>query len=394
MRDQVSQGLGFPERSLSALVIATGGGGPIRSERPKSIHVLCGQPMMGYVLDALADVGVATAVVITGPGGDRVRARMADHSTSVDVSFVEQRHDRGSADAALVGLSGFDEFLDDDDLLVVPSDLPLVEPAHLRLLIDRHRASGAACTALTVPATERDHLVVGRDRHGRVSGLEPQVAALGRERYEADPLDATILETVVGVYCVSRGLLAPAVRRTPLVGPDGRQDLHAVLAVLAESGHRVETARVERTPSLVPVDSRRELAAAEADLRRRINHAWLDRGVSMVDPERTYIDSTVVLGVDTTIFPGTLLQGDTVIGDGCEIGPDTRLDRCLVGEGSVVEKTMARQATIGEQCRVGPFAVLEAGSRLENGTVTGPFYAATSEQERGDDLRRAASLDT
>ncbi len=357
------------ERALSALVIATGGGGPIRSERPKSIHVLCGQPMVGYVIDALAQVAVTSAVVITGPSSNRVRARMLDHQTPVELSFVEQRYDRGSGDAALVGLSGFDDFLDDADLLIVPADLPLIDPADLRLLLSEHRASGAACTALTVPADDGDHLVVARDRHGRVTGLQPQAAVA----------DETELEAVVGVYCVSRGLLAPAVRRAPLAGPDGRQDLHAVLAVLAESGHRVATVRVERSPSLSPVDSRRELAQAEAELRRRINGVWLDRGVSMVDPDRTYVDTTVTLGADVTLFPGTLLQGHTTIGDGCEIGPDTRLDDCEVGADTVIEKTMARRARVGDGCRVGPFAVLEPGSQIENGTVTGPFYAATAE---------------
>ncbi|MEZ5226884.1 MAG: NTP transferase domain-containing protein [Acidimicrobiales bacterium] len=368
MEDHAYADLG-PDRRLSALVIATGGGGPIRSERPKSIHVLCGQPMMGYVLDALGEVGIDSAVVITGPGGDRVRKRMAEHPTSYDVSFVEQRYDRGSADAALVGLSGFDDFVDDADLLVVPADMPLVDPAELRSLVAEHRASGAACTALTVPADLADPFVVARDRHGRVSGLEPQAVAVGRDD----------LEAVVGVYCVSRGLLAPAVRRTPLAGPDGRHDLAAVLAVLAESGHPVATMMVSRSASLSPVDSRRELAEAAAALRRRINGNWLDRGVSMVDPERTYIDSTVRLGSDITLFPGTILQGDTIIGDGCEIGPDTRLDRCTVGDRTVIEKTMARQAEVGDDAKVGPFAVLEPGSQVENGAVTGPFYAATAD---------------
>ncbi len=368
------EGLGDADRRLSALVIATGGGGPIRSERPKSIHVLCGQPMMGYVLDALGEVGVDAAVVVTGAGGERVRTRMEDHAVPFALSFVEQRYDRGSADAALVGLSGFDDFLDDADLLVVPADLPLIDPADLRELVAQHRTTGAACTALTVPAVASDPFVVGRDRHGRVAGLESQTLA-------ASPLsvDGAAPETVVGVYCVSRGLLAPAVRRTPLVGADGRHDLQGVLAVLAASGHLVATALVERSPSLSPVDSRRELAEAEAALRRRINGAWLDLGVSMVDPERTYIDTTVVLGADITLFPGTILQGETTIGDFCEIGPDTRLDRCTIGVRTVIEKTMARQATVGDDARVGPFAVLEPGSVVENGAVTGPFYAATAE---------------
>ncbi len=364
------------DRGLAGLIIATATGVDMRSERPKSIHVLCGRPMMAYVLEALGSVGVESGVVVTGAGGDRVSKRMHEESTPFPVSFVEQRHDRGSADAALVGLSGFDDFLDDSDLLIVPADLPLIDPADLATLIDTHRESGAACTALTVPAGPADELVVQRDRHGRAVGLSASADLLpavpGADRLAGH-------EAVVGVYCVSQGLLAPAVRRTPLVGPHGRQNLHEVLAVLAESGHPVSTALVDRRPGLSPVDSRRELAEAEAALRRRTNLAWLDRGVTMIDPDRTYIDATVTLGVDVTLFPGTILQGETVIGDGCEIGPDTRLDRCRVGRHSVIEKTMARLAIIGESCRVGPFAVVEPGSELVDGTVTGPFYAAKAD---------------
>ncbi len=360
------------DRSLASLIIATSGGGTMRSERPKSIHLLCGRPMMAYVLEALGAVGVDSGVVITGPSGDWVSKRMLEDPVPFDLTFVEQRFDRGSADAALVGLSGFDDFLDEGDLLVIPADVPLVEVADLERLLEVHRSSGAACTALTVATQSGDALVIERDRHGRVRGLvDPESVPF----LEIGPND----ESVVGIYCVSRGLLAPAARRAPLVGPQGRQDLHSVIAVLAESGHPVTTALVERTRSLQPVDTRRELAEAEAALRRRTNLRWLDRGVTMIDPDRTYIDATVELGIDVTLFPGTILQGRTTIGDGCEIGPDTRLDRCQVGKGSVVEKTMARLAHFGEHCRIGPFAVVEPGSDLPDGTITGPFYASRAE---------------
>ena len=145
--------------------------------------------------------------------------------------------------------------------------------------------------------------------------------------------------------------------------------------------HPVETAPVLTNPDDArPVDNRRLLADAEAELRRRTNLRWLDRGVTMIDPSRTYIDATVELGIDVTLFPGTMLQGSTVVGDGCEIGPDTRLDRCNVGRDSVIEKTMARLAVVGDNCRVGPFAVLEPGSELPDGETTGPFYASRTRE--------------
>jgi bifunctional UDP-N-acetylglucosamine pyrophosphorylase / glucosamine-1-phosphate N-acetyltransferase len=126
------------------------------------------------------------------------------------------------------------------------------------------------------------------------------------------------------------------------------------------------------------VNDRLQLAAAEAELRRRTNEEWMRRGVTMVDPTRTYVDTTVVLGSDVTLFPGTILQGHCVVGDGAEIGPDSRLVDCTVGARSVVEHTVGRGASIGDDTVVGPFASLSSGTVVLPGTTTGPFYTPTS----------------
>jgi bifunctional UDP-N-acetylglucosamine pyrophosphorylase/glucosamine-1-phosphate N-acetyltransferase len=237
-------------------------------------------------------------------------------------------------------------------------------------LLFEHRKRDAACTVLSAIVDDprgRDRVV--RDAKGMVSSITAEVDLVGEER--------SINEVALGIYCIRRGLLAPAARRTSPALFDGRHRLADVLGVLAESGHPVASAHIDTDPvALRPVDDRRQLAEAEAELRRRTNALWMDRGVTMIDPDRTYVDSTVQLGVDVTLFPGTMLQGKTVIGDGCEIGPDSRLDRCIVGRNSIVEKTMARGARVGDHCRVGPFAVIEPGADLADGTVTGPFYAA------------------
>ena len=112
-------------------------------------------------------------------------------------------------------------------------------------------------------------------------------------------------------------------------------------------------------------------------MRRRTNEQWMAAGVTMLDPDASYIDTTVELSPDVTIFPNTLLQGDCVIGEGAEIGPDARLIHTHVGARSRVQSTAAIEAHIGEDCRVGPFAVLDSGAELASGTVTGPFFSST-----------------
>ncbi len=137
------------------------------------------------------------------------------------------------------------------------------------------------------------------------------------------------------------------------------------------------------------INDRAQLAHAEAELRSRTNADWLAKGVTMVDPAATYIDTTVSLAADVTLFPGTILQGRTVIGEGVEIGPGCRLVDCTVGEHTTLEHTVARLSDIGADCEIGPYAVLEPGAHIPSGTRTGPFYTASADGgARGLSVRR------
>lgn len=362
--------------------MATSAGAPMRSVRPKPIHLLCGRAMASYVLETLGAAGVRQAVVVTGSDGGRVSKRLLEDPPGFPVRFAEQRANLGVGDAVLAGVNSFDDFDDDEDLLIVPADLPLLRPSTLNQLLEAHRSSGAACTVLTADAEDptlrpapnwmlSDRIV--RDRHGRVASIDTDDSRLLSD-HEVDPEE--VVEVSLGVYCVRRGLLAPALRRSAAESLEGRATLSDIVEVLTGSGHACETAMIDHPGDLIPVNDRLQLAEAEAELRRRTNRHWLSMGVTMVDPDRTYIDVTVRLGTDVTIFPGTILQGATSIGSGCEIGPDTRLDRCQVGNNARIEKTTASLAIVGDDCNVGPFAVLEPGSEIADGTTTGPFYAA------------------
>ena len=378
-------------RSTSGLVAATSDGEPMHSARPKPIHLLCGRAMASYVLDTLDAVGIRQAVVVTGPNGGRVSKRLLEEPPTFHIRFVEQKANLGNGDAALIGLNSFDDVDDDDDdVVVVPADLPLLQAKTVEHLLAVHRATDAACTLLTAPidhplaAAAADRVGAGqvtRDRFGRVRTVindyrffEPGERGTTVVD-EAEDESGSGGEIALGVLCVRRSLLAPALRRC-LPDPDtGHLAISGIVGVLTESGHSCETAVVEEVGDLIPVDDRVQLADAEAELRRRTNRHWLSRGVTMVDPERTYLDTTVKLGTDVTIFPGTILQGATEIGNGSELGPDVHLDRCRVGEHSRVAQTSASLAAIGSNCVVGPYAALPPGCRIPDGTTTGAFYA-------------------
>jgi bifunctional UDP-N-acetylglucosamine pyrophosphorylase/glucosamine-1-phosphate N-acetyltransferase len=359
------------ERRLSAIVLAAGQGTRMRSERPKPLHMLCGQPLVRYVIDALVDCAADRAVVVVGHGADVVVKKLQEDPGPLPLEFVEQRVQRGTGDAVAVGLTGLpdDVDVDDGDVLVLPGDTPLLRPETLAALVLEHRLSGAACTVLTARMPDpTGYGRVVRDKDGRVRRIV--------EHRDANEAEREIDEINTSIYAFRRGLLPPALRRLTPDNSQGELYVTDVVEVLADAGHQVVSLVAADPEETRGVNDRLQLAEAEAELRRRSNDRWMHEGVTIVDPAATYLDSTVELAPDVTLFPGAVLQGATVVGPGSEIGPNTRLVDTRVGAGAVVSETVARHAEIGDNAVVGPFAVLEPGSRVAAGARTGPFYTA------------------
>jgi bifunctional UDP-N-acetylglucosamine pyrophosphorylase/glucosamine-1-phosphate N-acetyltransferase len=365
------------ERSLSAIVLAAGQGTRMRSARPKPLHMLCGRPLVRYVLDAVAGGDAARAVVVVGFGADLVVKTLQEDPGPVPLEFVEQRVQNGTGEAVAVGLTGLpeddvdDADADDGDVLVLPGDTPLIRPETLAALVVEHRLSGAACTLLTARMPDpAGYGRVVRDRDGRVRRIV--------EERDADQSELAIDEINTSIYVFRRGLLAPALRRLTPDNAQGELYVTDVVGVLAEAGHPVVSLVAEDADETQGVNDRAQLAVAEAELRRRTNERWMREGVGMVDPAATYIDTTVTLAPDVVLFPGTVLQGATAVGAGTEIGPASRLADTRVGERAKVNETVATRAEIGDGAVVGPFAVLEPGSRVGAGVRTGPFYTGAT----------------
>jgi bifunctional UDP-N-acetylglucosamine pyrophosphorylase/glucosamine-1-phosphate N-acetyltransferase len=342
----------------------------MRSSRPKPLHLLCGRPMVVHVLDALAELPIDRVVVVIGHGGERVvKLVQAQAPADLQVEFVEQRVQRGTGDAVSVALTAFgsDDDMEDGDIVVLPGDTPLLRPPTLAALVRLHRQSDAAASVLTAVLDDPAG-------YGRVVRAKDERVLRIVEDADADPEEREIQEVNTSIYCFRRGLLAPALRRLSPENAQGEYYLSDILEVLADAGYRVVSMVAPDPMETAGVNDRAQLAVAEAELRDRTNERWMRRGVTMVDPERTYIDASVQLAPDVTLFPGTILRGSTVIGSGAEIGPESDLMDTQVGERAVVTWTVARQAQIGPDARVGPFASLGPGADVPDGTVTGPHY--------------------
>jgi len=351
------------------VILAAGEGKRMRSERPKPLHRLCGRPMVLHVLHAVAGLGLDRAVLVVGHGGERVAKTVAEHlPPDVHVDFVEQRVQRGTGDAVSVAMTTFDPDADDDDVIVLPGDTPLLRPSTLATLCEVHRQSDAVATVLS--ARFEDPTGYGRIVRDRTGGVARVV-----EQADATPEEAAIDEVNTSIYVFRRSVLAPALRRLTPDNMQGEYYLTDIIAVLHDAGYGVGSFVVPDPAEVAGVNDRLQLSRAEAALRRRINDNWLRQGVTMIDPDHTYLDTTVSLDPDVTLYPGTVLQGATTVAAGAEIGPGTHLADCRVGAGAVVTNTVGRAALIGADAQVGPWAWLPPGSQVDPGVVTGPGYA-------------------
>jgi bifunctional UDP-N-acetylglucosamine pyrophosphorylase/glucosamine-1-phosphate N-acetyltransferase len=356
-----------PGRSLSAVVLAAGEGTRMRSARPKPLHRLCGRPMVLHVLDALASVSVSRVVVVVGHRAEWVTKTLIEHAPAgMAIEFVEQVEQRGTGDAMAVALTGLpdDDADDDGDVVVLPGDTPLLRPATLAALVEHHRRTDAAATLLTAELDDPTG-------YGRVVRGRDDVVARVVEHGDASDEELEVHEVNTSIYCFRKSVLAPSLRRVSPVNSQGEYYLTDVIGVLYEAGHRVGSLVVADTMEVAGVNDRAQLAVAEAELRDRINERWMRRGVTMWDPERTYIDVDVTIEPDVVLLPGVIMQGSCVIGTHAELGPDVHLVDTVVGEGARVASSVCRRSVIGADARVGPFAVLDEGSDVPPGGIVG-----------------------
>jgi bifunctional UDP-N-acetylglucosamine pyrophosphorylase/glucosamine-1-phosphate N-acetyltransferase len=357
---------------LSAIVLAAGEGTRMHSQRPKPLHRLCGRPMVLHVLDALAELDVDRVVVVVGHGAEWVGRTLIDQAPkNLSIELVTQHEQLGTGDATAVGLTGL---LDDTrsgdgpegDVVVLPGDTPLVRPPTLAALVRHHRERQAGATLLTADVSD----AAG---YGRiVRGKDGTVVRVVEDR-DATPDERAITEINTSIYVFRRSVLAPSLRRLMPANELGEYYLTDVVAVLSEAGYKVEALVVADPMEAAGVNDRAQLAVAEAELRDRINERWMRRGVTMWDPERTYVDADVQLSPDVSLLPGVILRGECTIGEAAEIGPESTLVDTQVGDRAEVRNSVCVGAVVGPGARVGPFSTLGPGAEVGPGETVPPF---------------------
>ena len=325
-------------QSLTAVILAAGHGTRMRSRTPKVLHMVCGRPMIDWVIDAVGEAGADTITVVVNPHHAELAAHLSEKDRTIEV--VYQREPKGTAHALqqVENLAG--------DVLVVNGDSPLVTSSTVKRVVAAHRVAKRPATLASVVDPTRDD---GRIVRGADGEFEKIV-----ERKDADDeLRQTVHEFNVGIYCFDGTRLNEALAKISNTNKAGEYYLTDVFLHLRP----VNIVTLADPDEAMGVKDRIRLAAATKIMQRRILERLMEDGVTIVDPDSTFIDAGVTIGQDTSIEPFSVIKGKTEIGSECRIGPHVHI----------------QDARIGDRSDCGPFAKIRPGTEIAEDVHIGSF---------------------
>ena len=347
------------ERPIAALVLAAGKGTRMKSDLPKGLHKVCGVSMVQLVTDALLGAGVTDVAIVVGHGGELVQAELGDR-----FGYAWQHEQLGTGHAVRCAEPVLKEF--QGDIIVTAGDTPLVTEQMFSDLIAAHSRTGAACTVATsIQENPTGYGRILREENGTVGAIV--------EQKDATPEQLAIQEVNAAIYVFRSEGFFDRVNRIGNENAQGEYYFTDIIHLLREDGLSVEAYVCPDPDVLVGINDRWQLQDADRRLRYRTLENLARSGVTIVDPESTYVSPGVKVGRDTTIEPNTYLYGTTQIGDRCSIGPNVRLVDTLVGSDVLMLFANAQECEIGDECKVGPFANIRPKSRLEVDVNIGNF---------------------
>ena len=343
----------------TGIILAAGKGTRMNSSKAKVLHALAGKTMVKHVLDAVSLAGVTRQIVVIGHQGEDVKRALGQ-----EYIYALQEEQLGTGHAVMQTREFWDNKF--GTLLVLCGDTPLITSETVEKLIKEHRDNNAVCSVLTaqVPSPKGYGRII-RDNRGHVIAII--------EEKDATEEQQKIEEINTGCYCFNQEYLKDALAQLNPANAQGEYYLTDVISYYQQQDLPVMGVTLKDYRELQGINNRLQLAEAEQLLRHRINNDLMLKGVTMVSPQNTFIDTNVKIGPDTVILPNTYLKGDITIGSNCEIGPETSISDSDVGDDVVINNSVVKESTIGNNCLIGPFSYLRPGTKLADNVKIGDF---------------------
>lgn len=343
---------------LSAVVLAAGEGKRMKSETPKVLHKIAGKALVEWVIEAVKGAGADHTVVVTGHQAEKVEEALGSL-----VSFARQTQRLGTGHAVMQAVPLLPEA---GSVLIVAGDTPLITADTLKSACTYHWQEDNDATVVTVSLTDATgYGRIIRDASGKVQKIV--------EHKDCTKEELLVKEVNSGIFCFKIEALKAALGKLQNNNAQGEYYLTDTLEILLSAGKKVDAYEADSPEELSGINDRVQLSEATAVMRRRIAKRHMENGVTILSPEATYIDDSVQIGEETLLYPGCVLEGKTVIGKGCVIGPNCRMVDAVIGNGTDVQFSVVLQSSVGEKTHVGPFAYVRPGSEIGNEVKIGDF---------------------
>ena len=343
----------------TALILAAGDGKRMKSKLPKVMHKVCGKQLVKHVFDAVESVCDDKPIVVVGRSAELVEKLLADNAR-----FAYQEVRKGTAHAVMCAQELFEE--QDGYIIITAGDMPLLRAETFEKLFEQTvKGEYSACVLTAKVEDPFGYGRIIRSSLGEVSSIVEQRDATEEEQ--------KINEINTSVYCFNIKDLLCALSKVTTDNAQGELYLTDTLLILNNMGKKVGAVELEDSIEAMGINDRVQLSCAEAQMRRRINKQVMLSGVTLIDPENTYIEASVKIGQDTVIYPGSVIAGNTVIGEDAVIYSGCRIVDSYIGNGCEVTSSVMLEAKIGNNTKVGPNAYLRKGTDVGDNARIGDF---------------------
>jgi bifunctional UDP-N-acetylglucosamine pyrophosphorylase/glucosamine-1-phosphate N-acetyltransferase len=346
---------------VHVVVLAAGKGTRMKSALPKVVHRIAGVPMIEYVIETAARLRPRSTTVVVGYQAEAVKEALARQS---GLTFVVQEPQLGTAHALLTVEPVLAKAT--GTLLLLSGDVPLLRANTLKTLVERQIESGAAATVVTA-------ILDDPRGYGRILRSGERIARIVEEK-DASSAELAVREINAGIYAFDLDGLFEALRAISALNLQKEYYLPDLVAIYRQRGLVVETLSVSSPAEIQGINNRAELAAVGRVVRQAKNADLMAAGVTIDDPWTTYIDRDVKVGADTVLHPGVSLEGQTTVGEECEIHSGARIvDSSIADRVTVLDHCVLAGATVADEARIGPFTHLRPAAVIGARAKVGNF---------------------
>lgn len=342
-----------------AIILVAGQGTRMKSKLKKELHPILGRPMIQYVLDALKPTSIKQTVSIVGHSREEVKQTIGDVS-----EYVTQEEQLGTGHAVIQAK----ELLQDKQgtTIVVCGDTPLITAETFEKLFNHHESSQSKATILTTKL--ENPAGYGRVVRNEQDGVEKIV-----EHKDASNIERNINEINTGTYCFDNEALFAALEEVGNDNVQGEYYVTDVIEILKKQNDKVSAYVVEDVDETIGINDKVALAEASKIMQRRINEQHLRNGVTILDPENTYISAEVSIKADAVIHPGSVISGNTIVGSETHIGPNSEIHNSVIGEAAHIRQSVVNDSKIGNKVKIGPYAHIRPEATIKDDVKVGNF---------------------